>query len=284
MVGKEITLVTSDGYALAANLFAGNSSATQLIVVASATGVPREYYKKFAGFLSEPGQFDALTFDYRGIGGSLKGKVSESKARMSDWGRYDLQAALAWGFENYSKVFLIGHSVAGQVFPLAGLSSKVSAAWFVGSQCAASHLWDGKYRLLVEFFWRVANPLPTKLLGYMPAFVVGGGLPLPKYAALEWRSWGLHRHGILQDNAEVKRQYEALKIPVHFVNIEDDHMLAPPRAVQYLRSQYANAQTSYQQLKPSEFGLREIGHFGFFKSRYKEKLWHLPLEYFRELM
>ncbi len=283
-MNTNVSLIASDGYSLAANHFTGNDTAGKLVVIAPATGVPREYYSKYASFLVENGLFDALTFDYRGIGGSLEGSVKDSTASMSDWGRLDIEAALAWALDKYQQVFLLGHSVAGQVFPLAQLSLKVTAAYFVASQCAASHLWDGKYRLFVDFFWKVANPVPTKLLGYMPAFVVGGGMHLPKNVALEWRSWGLHQHGILKNDEGVKAAYDALKMPVHFVNIADDHMLAPPRAVQYLKSQYANAKTSYQQLRPADLGLREIGHFGFFKSRYREKLWHLPVEYFREFV
>lgn len=278
---KDFTLVASDEYPLGASFFEGSASGKRhLLVIASATGVPQAYYGKFAAFMADSGCFDAITFDYRGIGKSLTGHVKDSRALMSDWGRYDIQAALAWGFERYEKVFLVGHSVAGQVFPVADLSVKVSAAYFVGSQCAASHLWDGRHKLFVNFFWLVANPLPTKILGYMPAFVVGGGEHLPKKAALEWRSWGLHPDGILQ-SGQARASYARLELPVHFVNLADDRMLAPARAVQRLKAQYVNAQTSYEQLVPAQLGLKAIGHFGFFKSRYREKLWQLPLDYFR---
>lgn len=277
---EPLQLTASDGYLLAASHFKGDSNPGSLIIIASATGVPRAYYSKHADYLRGTGGFDVLTFDYRGIGESLHGKLTDNKAKMSDWGQLDLQAALAWGFSNYQQVFLLGHSVAGQIFPLADLSPRVSAAWFIGSQCAANHLWDGYHRRLVDFFWKVANPLSSHLLGYMPGLAVGGGPGLPKQVALEWRSWGLHPQGIWQGNDEVQQMYERLKLPIHFVGIADDHMMAPQRAVKFLQSQYAVAQTSYEQLSPSDFGLKEIGHFGFFKSRFKDKLWHLPVDFF----
>tara|TARA_R110002012_G_scaffold259550_1_gene441101 strand:- start:1760 stop:2614 length:855 start_codon:yes stop_codon:yes gene_type:complete len=274
-------LTASDGYQLSAALFKASTPSKALVVIASATGVPKPYYSKYAAYLAETGLFDALTFDYRGIGESLHGPIKAFDAKMSDWGRLDLQAALSWGFGNYEKVFVIGHSVAGQVLPLAELSSRISAIWFIGSQCAANRLWDGMQRLLVDIFWKVSLPLTTKLLGYMPGIAVGGGPPLPKHVALEWRSWGLHPQGIWKDDKTVKEKFEALTMPIHFVGVHDDHMMAPPRAVKFLQAQYSNTQTTHEQLNPSDFGLKEIGHFGFFRSRFNDKLWHLPADFFR---
>jgi predicted alpha/beta hydrolase len=275
-------LIAADGYQLSAGLFSAPSAAKAVVVIASATGVPQPYYAKYAAYLAATGLFDALTFDYRGIGDSLHGPIRGFEAKMSDWGRLDLQAALAWAFDNYQRVFVVGHSVAGQVFPLADLSPRVSAVWFLGSQCAAHHLWDGVHRGLVDFFWKVSLPASTHLLGYMPGIAVGGGPPLPKNVALEWRTWGLHPEGIWQGNEVVKNKFAALTMPVHFVGVQDDLMMAPPRAVKFLQSQYANAQSTHEQLNPADFGVKEIGHFGFFRSRFKEKLWHLPVEFFQK--
>ncbi|MEQ8687264.1 MAG: alpha/beta fold hydrolase [Imperialibacter sp.] len=281
MIAPPHQLTASDGYHLSAQLFKASAPSKRLVIIVSATGVPMPYYSKYAAYLAETGLFNVLTFDYRGIGESLHGPIKNFDAKMSDWGRLDLQAALAWGFDNYEKVFVIGHSVAGQVLPLAELSPRITAVWFVGSQCAANHLWDGVYRFLVNFFWKVSLPLSSNALGYMPGIVVGGGPPLPKDAALEWRSWGLHPQGIWKDDKAVKEKFEALTIPIHFVGVNDDHMMAPPRAVKFLQTQYSNAQTTHQQLNPSDFGLKEIGHFGFFRSRFKDKLWHLPVDFFQ---
>jgi len=277
---EPLQISASDGYLLAASHFKSDANPVSLVIIASATGVPRAYYSKYADYVRRTGQFDVLTFDYRGIGESLHGKLRDNEARMSDWGRLDLQEALDWGFNNYQRVFLLGHSVAGQIFPLADLSPRVSAAWFIGSQCAANQLWDGYHRWLVNFFWKVANPLSSHLLGYMPGLAVGGGPGLPKQVALEWRSWGLHPHGIWQGDGEVQQMYQRLKLPIHFVGVADDHMMAPPRAVKFLQNQYAAAITTHEQLHPTDFGLKEIGHFGFFKSRLKDKLWHLPTDFF----
>lgn len=282
MTSTPLQLTATDGYQLAAGLFRAQASARSVVVIASATGVPQGYYAKFAAFAAERGGMDVVTFDYRGIGGSLHGKLTDNTAKMSDWGTLDLQAALAWCFSRYERVCLVGHSVAGQIFPLAELSQKVSAAWLVGSQCAASHLWDGRYRLAVKIFWHLANPLSTAVLGYMPGFVVGGGPGLPKAVALEWRRWGLHRNGVWQDDEEVIKKFKSLQLPVQFVSITDDHMLAPPRAVKYLQTQYAGARSSFLSLHPADFGLRRLGHFGFFRSRAGEILWELPITYLQE--
>lgn len=36
---------------------------------------------------------------------------------------------------------------------------------------------------------------------------------------------------------------------------------------------YAGSKVDVQRLRPSDFGLRSIGHFGFFRSKGEEALW-----------
>ncbi|MEQ8807570.1 MAG: hypothetical protein RIE59_00765, partial [Imperialibacter sp.] len=68
-------LTASDGYQLSAQLFKASTPSKALVVIASATGVPKPYYSKYAAYLAETGLFNVLTFDYRGIGESLHGPV-----------------------------------------------------------------------------------------------------------------------------------------------------------------------------------------------------------------
>ena len=97
----EVTLAAADGYALGATLYGVGERA---VLIMPATGVPQSYYAKFAAYLAERG-CSALTFDYRGIGRSLAGKVSELGARMRDWALLD--AAAAFRFLGERKIMVV---------------------------------------------------------------------------------------------------------------------------------------------------------------------------------
>lgn len=68
LISKEnIAVPATDGFRLAATLFRAPHEDAPLVIIAAATAVKRGYYEKFARFLAQKG-FQALTFDYRGIG------------------------------------------------------------------------------------------------------------------------------------------------------------------------------------------------------------------------
>src|SRR5690242_17565370 len=90
-------LITRDETPIAATLFLPEShnANQQTVLIASAMGIPRRFYRHYAGFLAEQG-FVVLSFDYRGIGDSRKGSLWGNEASMAEWGGQDLQAALKW--------------------------------------------------------------------------------------------------------------------------------------------------------------------------------------------
>src|SRR6266550_1590171 len=117
-----------DGHRLGATLFRPASSNGRALQINAAAGVKQEYYAKFAGYLAERG-FTVLTFDYRGIGRSLAGKVSQVVARMRDWALLD--AAAAFRFLPQSPVLIVGHSFGGQALGLLPEPERIAAALVV---------------------------------------------------------------------------------------------------------------------------------------------------------
>ncbi|MEQ8473390.1 MAG: hypothetical protein RIC35_19490 [Marinoscillum sp.] len=279
---EEFQVITQDQSTICATLYKGEERGTHLIIVGPAAGAPQYYYSRFSEYASSYKDFDVVTFDYQGIGKSLDESVIDCQVKMSDWGEQDLESIINWADSKYAKIFLIGHSVAGQVFPKAKSNSRISAAYFVGSQTAYHGCWSGLWHFYVLIFWYLLIPATTFILDYLPGWTMGGKVPLPKRAALEWRKWGTHRRGVLQNNDELTRKFEQVKIPLHFVSIEDDKLLAPSAATQELMSYYKNAKTSFQFISPKNLGLKKIGHFGFFKQQFKKQLWPMPMLYFTQ--
>jgi predicted alpha/beta hydrolase len=261
----EVTLTAADGYALGATLYGSGSRA---VLVMSATGVPQSYYAKFAGYLAERG-FSVLTFDYRGIGRSLAGKVSQVVARMRDWALLD--AAAAFRSLPQSPVLIVGHSFGGQALGLLPEPERIAAALVVGSQ---SGYWRHWPPLGQAWMWPVSHvgmPAVTKLLGYFPGSRLGFGEDLPPGVAIEWASW-CRNPRYLVGALGVDAAYARLRAPLRAYAISDD-WFAPLRAVDALGALYPNSQWETRKVTPRELGVKSIGHFGFFRERFRDSLW-----------
>lgn len=277
-----IIIKTSDQFDISATRYQFKEKSQHLIIIGPAAAAPQHYYKNFAAFAAEHSEFDTLTFDYRGVGGSLVGSIKDSKATMSDWGHLDLDGVIEWADPQYDKIFILGHSVCGQVFPLCAHRDRITSVYFVATSSAAVRHWTGFSKLKTLLFWHLIIPVTTSVFGYLPGWAMGGKVSLPKTAAREWRRWGLHRMGIIQDDEAVMERYYNTFNHVHFLGFTDDLLFAPPRGVKALMRAYANAKTSSQFIDPKTLGLKSIGHFGFFKSKYQEKLWTMPIMYFTQ--
>lgn len=89
-MSEDATLAAADGYPLAARWFEA-APPRGVAVIAAAMGVRQDYYSHFAAWLARHG-YGTLTFDYRGVGGSLRGPLRELQADVLDWTRLDAGA------------------------------------------------------------------------------------------------------------------------------------------------------------------------------------------------
>ena len=280
---KKMKIRAEDNFEIGATLFESEQPSDELIIIAPATAATQLFYRSYARYASKQRKVNVLTFDYRGVGESLDGDIRTSDAQMSDWGFKDLRAVIDWAHEQNYTIYLLGHSIAGQLFPFTQSANKICASYFVGSQTASMHFWEGSAKLLVLFFWRLLLPLLTKIYGYLPGWSLGAQTPLPKGVAEEWRKWGLHKDGAIQGVPELQEMYSRVTGYIHFLNIGDDKILAPRNATEQLMWRYFSARTSLESIFPEDIGAEEIGHFGFFRSEFKDALWDKPLNYFHAM-
>ncbi len=280
---RDIWLEARDGAKLSATLFEASAKAAKaIIIIAAATASPQTYYRRFASATASD-EWDVLTFDYRGVGRSLHTRLKYSRAKMTDWGMLDLDAAIRWAKSSgYQNIYLLGHSVAGQIFPLAENAHRVKAAYFVGSQTAAQRYWHGFSKFKVWIFWFILIPTLTRLYGYLPGWSMGGKVGIPSTTAWEWRTWGKHPQGVLQGLEDRKQAFAEIDIPMKLISLEHDNTLAPRAAVEALMTYYPQARTSHEHLLAKSYNADKLGHFDFFRSRFKDSLWPKPVDFFRE--
>lgn len=279
MSPTDLVIPATDGYQLAATLFKANDekiSASNVVVINSATGVPRKFYRSFAQFLQEHG-YTVVTYDYRGIAGSAPKRLRGFEARIRDWALRDMQGVVGWVSNTLqpSKLIMIGHSVGGQVAGMLEDGHKIDAMVTISAQSGYWSLQGGNEPLKVRFMVTIAIPLLTTIYGYLPWSKFLPGEDLPKGVALEWAGWCRHPEYLLGDSTLPLERYANFKAPILAYSIDDDDW-GTARSVDAMMKAYPNVERRH--IVPAEFGVEKLGHMGYFRAK-SSALWEDALEW-----
>ena len=274
---EQVTLCCADGQRLQGHFFAARGeSAAMPVLISPATGVRQQFYWRFADWLAAQGHA-TLVFDYRGIGLSLHGRLADSRARLVDWGLQDQVAALQWllARSGAAQVVLVGHSAGGQMIGL--LPNHDRIARVVG--VAASTGWFGGMRLAfglrARFGLCFLVPIGTLFKGYGPTAWLGLGENLPAQVARQWGQWcaagGYATNAV---RAGLAADFHAdVRAPIIVLHAEDDDIANPATVRDLLRTLPGSPRATLQ-VRPSDHGLRGIGHLDWFRQSH-QALWPL---------
>ncbi len=265
---------------LAGTLFHTARPAQAVAILNGATGVPHSYYRHFAAWLAREKGIACLTYDYRDFGASAKGPARTSRATMADWGVHDQFAAREAAARMLPDlpIWVIGHSLGGLALPFQPNPGQVARMITVasGPVHTSDHPW--RYQPVARAFWFLYGPLLVATLGYLPGKALGLGADLPAGVYWQWRRWCTSRGFNAGDfgTALPLPDLTGVTAPITFVAIEDDVMV-PPAAVWRLMRYYEGADRQQRLIKPAEFGLKRVGHIGFFR-RDHVRLWEAVVE------
>lgn len=247
------------------------------LLLNSATGVPKRFYQSFAEHAASRGAW-VFSYDYRGIGDSRVRGWQGAPPRMADWGTLD-QASLLDHLARDLPLALLGHSVGGQIPGLADNAGRIQALLGIAAQSGYWRLWPARRQLRLALNWYGVVPIATRLFGQLPGWAMGGEA-LPRGVALEWARWCRTPAFISTADGQPLRPYfDELQAPARFLAISDDQTFAPQRAVAALADFYPAAQREVLTLDPAEWGLRKLGHFGFFRRDTPRALWDQQLDW-----
>jgi predicted alpha/beta hydrolase len=277
---RPLTLVARDGRELAALLLTA-SAPRGALSINGATGFKREFYLRFAGYCAARG-YHTLVYDYRGMGASVRTPLREERARMSEWGRLDMPAALEALAQRFPALplFTIGHSVGGQLIGCMQNQARARAHLMIASSTGYWRRQRPLFRYQALVFWKLYGPVMLRRLGYVPRGLVWRGEPLPPNVFLQWRRWCLspERFGSALDEDMRDEEFAAVRAPLLAWGFSDDP-IATPAAVEALLASYPNAQLERRWSTPPEVHVRAIGHHGFFAARHRDSLWRTALDW-----
>ena len=254
-------VATADGYAIAATAYP--ASGDTVVLINGATGVPRYFYRRFSQYLQSR-KWTAVTYDYRGVGGSRPATLRGFTASMSDWAFLDMTAMVDWVHETLSprRVFAVGHSFGGQALGMLENASRIDAMVGASAQSGYWGVQGGSEPNKVRFIVTIAIPVLSRLVGYFPWSWFGSGVDLPKGVALEWAGWCRRPGYLLDDDRLPLDRYRSFTAPILAYSIDDDDW-GTARAVDAMMRAYPNV--TRRHIAPADYGLQRLQHMGFFR-------------------
>lgn len=269
MEQREIVFQSEDGFSLTGTLFEGAGSGP-LLLMSSATAVPRGLYAGFAAAAVTAGARAALIYDYRGTGGSRTPAGWRRRIGMRDWALLDFPAAVAAldAIAPGHPMVGVGQSFGGQALGLSGIASRFDRYAMVAAMSGYfGGLDDRKAKLLM-----LGVGVPVSLaFGRTPRWL-GIGEPIPGAVFREWARWCSMPNYFFDDPtlSETSR-YADVRRPILALGMTDD-VWGTPRAISSLMRHYSSAPVELRYISPTDAG-GPIGHLGYFRSRFAPTLW-----------
>ena len=273
----------SDGYPLIGTLYTPQHGIKANIVLASATGVPQAFYRRFAEYATQFG-YQVLTFDYRGVAQSAPKRLKGFKMSYLDWGTLDLAAAIDFLAQDPIPLFMVGHSYGGQALGLAPNHAKVTAMYCFGTGAGWHGYMPFKEKMKVQVIWNIIFPPMVAVTGYLPWSKLNMGADLPIGVYQQWRKWCKNPTYFFADPEQhaLIAQYEQVKTPIYAVSALDDDWALPNSRHAFMQH-YHQAPMQFINISASDYGLKEIGHMGYFRKG-AEKIWDEILQAFHNFI
>lgn len=278
---QSLRISALDGYGLGAILYASSAhpAPRRAVVLHGGAGIPARRYRRFARFLAQAGM-PVLTYDYRGVGMSRPARLRGFRSVIEDWAEYDCSAAIGWMQERFPRTELIGvaHSLGALLFGGAHNAAAHGRLLLIGAHTGYFGDYHSRYRLQMTVLWHGLMPALTRIIGYFPGRRLGLGDDIPAGVALQWasrRSSDLRPVGTSPSAERTRRLLDrcaALNLPALVIRMSDD-AFATDAGLQRFLAYYPGLSRQHMVFSPSDAGVRDIGHFGFFSRRAGPALW-----------
>lgn len=273
-------ITTDDGVTLIGYYFAANSDnrVGKTVIVAPATAVRQRFYSKFCQYLADNG-YDVVSFDFRMIGESSVASLKRDDSTFKHWGTLDFPAVVAFcqTLLPGQGIRCVGHSAGGWLLAINPAQQAIEHLVAISSM---SGYWGniGKPdRYLHWFLWTLVVPVATRLFGYTPGWL---GLKEDTSSAFmrTWAKWNLSADFLFADaSMQAHDRSNDYCGPIDSMIVYDDNW-GTPAATRDIYDRFAKADVTYHNVSARDAEQSSVGHFGFFKEKFKTSLWPLALQ------
>ena len=144
--------------------------------------------------------------------------------------------------------------------------------------------WHGympfREKMKVHVMWNIIFPPMVALKGYLPWSLLKMGTDLPVDVYTQWRKWCKNPTYFFADPEQqhLLEQYAQVKTPIYAVSALDDDWALPNSRHAFMQH-YRHANMHYLNIEANDYGLKEIGHMGYFRQG-AEAIWEDMLNTF----
>jgi predicted alpha/beta hydrolase len=276
-----VRVTATDGHALAAHRYDPAGTIRGSLVIAPAMAINQNFYAAFAKWLAAQG-FVAWTFDYRGTGESLHGRMRGAPGDLDAWCGKDYEALLhaAQAHAPERPLFALGHSFGGQCAPLLPSRRLLRGLVNIAVGSGAMRHNARAIRRQAPLLWYLLVPLLCPLFGYFPGSRIGVLGDLPSGAVRQWRRWCLDPDYLLGAEPRARPAYASAEFDVLGLSFADDELLLEAGA-RMLHAAYCRP-VDHRVIAPADVGMARIGHSGFFRPASEATLWPLVARWLGE--
>ncbi|AWM14827.1 alpha/beta hydrolase [Flavobacterium sediminis] len=240
------------------------------------TATKKEFYLPFLTFLAENGYLCCL-WNYRGS--EKSDDLKNNYYKFSDYGTKDMSAIKTFLENRFPKLpfLFIGHSVGGQQIGFIENLDNVKGTINIAVSSGYYSNMPFAYRMKAYFFFYVFSPISVLISGFVNSKPYGLMENLPKEVVFEWRDW-LEKENYFFDEKFYGKtvpngNFKNFKFPIHVYYSVDDTISNSKNTKAFWRNVKSEKGITFSALTPTEFGLKKIDHFGYFRKNMKNHLW-----------
>ena len=242
------------------------------------TAARKEFYLPFLEYLSD-NQYVCCLWDYRGNGDSAPENLKNCEYSFLDYGLKDIPTVKRYLRNRFPDLpyLIIGHSAGGQQVGFTEDLSDVKGMIGFAVSVGYRPFMPLHYRLLTLFFFYMFSPVSIALTGYVRAKKFGIMEDLPRNVLRQWRDWCSKSDYFFDQQFYEKNvprgNFKNYDFPIEIYWTSDD-TISTERAVHSYWKNIENKKTiNFNGIKPENFQMKQIGHFGFFRRSLRDKLW-----------
>lgn len=278
---EEIRIPCKDGRQLPGTIYHPEKPLA-VAVIGAGLGIPRRFYSDFAAYLASEG-IAAITFDYRGVAQAEGPESLDRNILFEHWGSLDIDAAFAWARNRFPRLrlFHVGHSAGGNLVGLAETVEQLDGLVLVAANAPHCSQWYGRRRMGIWLLWHLIVPALALGRSRFPLRKLGlSSVDVPAGVIRQWARWGRSKRYLFNPRHGLDTEaYRRLEMPALVLEFSDDVTFAPPAAVDALMTEMPNLAIERRCLDPSDGGVEQIGHLGFFRPALRESLWPMVLRW-----
>jgi predicted alpha/beta hydrolase len=273
-MNETLNVLAWDGYPISCMHYIPENQTGKVLLLVNGTGQNQKKYSTFSQYFAEHG-YDVYTFDFRGIGASRQGKLSDVKSDLKDWATLDLDAVISYIVDTHKnhKLVIAAHGMGGVLTGHSRLSKKADAFLFISCQSPYhKHLRGIFTNVKYSIFAHALLPALTRTFGYFPASKFGLCDDLPKNVAYQLVAWTRSLNGVVEEDSSAESGFQNLDQRSLSISFSDDP-IATPEAVQGFISFFKKLRPEQWHFTPDQLVQKSVGHFGFFKKSMKSLVW-----------